>query len=528
MIGRAPPGARLTAELLGDLAVAPDPGGAPMVAPVIHDDLERDLEMLRVTVERYGGVWLRADAPEPSVGTPAAELVTATKQVFARFGLQVDIVVGDRIEVRPEGGGRADESLQALHRVAERLLSDEVRTRPMAVVSFSDVGLDARRRELLWALTVQQIPPLLSGAVRLFVPVCAGDVDVPLHCTGEPSLRYAIRRGALHARRGSESLAAAVGRIVRDPDEPLVLFLGAGFSASARLSLGDAVRDDAIASVLNRDPGSEDLLEAFRRWVLDQPTRLMNGEAGLRPAEFAARLTLERVLREEFRDLREEGRPRADSPVIERISRDCETALDRWPEARLALHELADLMPKLVVLMVNFDELVERDAPVDVEVFTPGDGFAGAADAVTRRMTDGGGRLPAVKLHGTIADPETLVADVTVTRLGLPDAAVAVLDALVTAGAPRTTLVFIGCSMRDVDVNEWLRNQNGGVDLFEWWVDPLPGTSFESFVEANRRTEDEERVVDFVAERLLTETADAFLTALRDHVRALRSRPAGT
>jgi len=166
-----------------------------MVAPVIHDDLERDLEMLRVTVERYGGVWLRADAPEPAVGTPAAELVTATKEVFARFELPVDVAVAHRIEVHPEGGGRADESLQALHRVAERLLSDDVRRRPMAVVSFSDIGLDARRRELLWALTVQQIPPLLSGAVRLFVPVCAGDVDVPLHCTGEPSLRYAIRRG---------------------------------------------------------------------------------------------------------------------------------------------------------------------------------------------------------------------------------------------------------------------------------------------------------------------------------------------
>jgi hypothetical protein len=500
--------------ILGDLATVSD--GPPRVLPVVHDALEPDRTVLEMVIARYGGVLLRADlVGEAVVGNPPSELIEVVRTTSERFGLTIEVDVVDGIvSVRSTEGGVPNPPFAALLRVCELLLSDAARQHDLVALSFPTQGLEDRRLGLLWALTVQQVPPHLPSSVRALVPIWEGNVDVRLHCGVVPSMRYAIQSGRFIRRLGSEvALDAAIARILRTKDEPLVLFLGAGFSRSARLPLGDAVRDDALADLLGRPPGSDGLHEAFRRWAIDQG-RLMEGEDQLSAEQFSAQLTLERVLREEFHNLREENRVRGESSTIRRLQEDCHEALDWVPPARESIRRLAACLPRLVILTVNFDQLVETDLGAPPTVFVAPDDFGAGCDAVAQRLRDGGGPLPVIKFHGDIDRPETIVADIDQTRFGLPPDAVRLLDTILDEGGRPITWIWVGCSMRDRDLNEWTRQQHGQRDVFEWWVDPLPGPSIGAFWSSFRRKDQDERDIDFERQRLLPETADNFLEAL--------------
>jgi hypothetical protein len=169
-----------------------------------------------------------------------------------------------------------------------------------------------------------------------------------------------------------------------------------------------------------------------------------------------------------------------------------------------------------VVVTVNFDGLVETDLGVECEVFAAPDEFAAGAEAVSRRLSDDGGPLPVVKLHGDIERPETIVADIDQTRFGLPADARLLLDTILNRAGRPVPWVWVGCSMRDVDLDEWSRQQNGQRDLFEWWVDPLPGASLRAYWQRFRRKDRDERDIDYARQRLLPETADRFLSALAE------------
>jgi hypothetical protein len=121
-----------------------------------------------------------------------------------------------------------------------------------------------------------------------------------------------------------------------------------------------------------------------------------------------------------------------------------------------------------------------------------------------------------VKLHGDIERPETIVADIDQTRFGLPSDARHLLEVVVEQAGRPVPWVWVGCSMRDVDVDEWSREQNGQRDLFEWWVDPLPGPSLDAYWHRFRRKDRDERDIDYARQRLVPETADRFLAALAD------------
>jgi hypothetical protein len=502
--------------LLSDLATVST--GPPMVLPVVHDALEPDRPVVEATVARYDGVVLRGDDYfEPALGNPPAEFVEIVRATCERHGLNIEVILdGGTVHVRAPNEGTPNPPLRSLLRVCELLLSDAARQNDLVVVSIPTQGLEDRRLALLWELAVIQIPPHLPATVRAFVPIWEGSVDVRRHCTGTPSMRYAVQSGRLVARRGGEvALDAGVARILRARDQPLVLFLGAGFSRSARLPLGDAVRDDAIADVLGRPLGSDGLHEAFRRWVIDQD-RLMEGEESTSAEVFSARLTLERVLREEFHNLREEGRQRDESRTVQRLQADCRQALERVPDARVALRRLAAALPRLIVLTVNFDRLIEHELGVECRVFAAPGEFADGVEAVAARLSVDGGPLPVVKLHGDIERPDTIVADVDQTRFGLPADARQLLDTIVERSGIPVPWVWLGCSMRDLDVDEWSRDQNGHRDLFEWWVDPLPGPTLNSYWQRFRRKDQYERDIDYERQRLLPETGDRFLTALAD------------
>jgi hypothetical protein len=94
--------------------------------------------------------------------------------------------------------------------------------------------------------------------------------------------------------------------------------------------------------------------------------------------------------------------------------------------------------------------------------------------------------VPILKLHGSIQDPDSLIATIDKTSAGLHDNVRRALDEVLRASPPPLTWVWIGCSMRDRDMNSWLGGR--GAEAFdEWWIDPLPGPSLDEFVNLHPR-----------------------------------------
>lgn len=195
--------------------------------------------------------------------------------------------------------------------------------------------------------------------------------------------------------------------------------------------------------------------------------------------------------------------------------KECADALSHMRPGRQAIHDLAlRLKNRLVIMTVNFDELIETDMTADKLVCATPDDFARSLDTVQAYLRGEDKPVPVLKLHGTISDPASLIGSIDDTAAGLRDEVRVMLDALLNFAEPMTW-VWVGCSMRDRDVNGWL----GGLGrraLDEWWVDPLPGASLDLFIDQYRRAvwETEHRRL---ADRLVIDSADNFLSTLATH-----------
>jgi hypothetical protein len=208
------------------------------------------------------------------------------------------------------------------------------------------------------------------------------------------------------------------------------------------------------------------------------------------------------------------------SAAIRRLTTEAATALEWFPEARKALRRLIGRLPRLIIVTINFDQLVEHELTDEHIVVARPEDFDRHRQLVIDRIRDGGGPLPILKLHGTIEHVETLVATIAQTEFGLPREIAETLDAMVAVGDQALTWVWIGCSMRDVDVRIWLGNQDGARDLNEWWVDPLPGQALFDYARYLREGQ-WAALGNTLTERLITETADVFLKRLDDHALSL-------
>jgi SIR2-like domain len=340
---------------------------------------------------------------------------------------------------------------------------------------------------------------------------------VARHCLAQNSVRFAIQQDRLIKRGRHTDLEAAVRQVLLRADQPLVLFLGAGASASANISTGDAIRDEALRDLVGPKPTIDELVEAFLAKLTDAQ-RLRPDERDLTLSQFRQRLTLERVLLEDFHRLA--GRDPMLSAAIKRLTSEADTALEWFPEGRKALHHLVGRLPRLIVATINFDQLVEHGLADDHIVLARPEDFELHRQTVIDRIRDGGGPLPILKLHGTIEHVETLVATIAQTEFGLPREITETLDAMVAASDQALTWVWVGCSMRDVDLRIWLGNQDGARDLNEWWVDPLPSQALFDYARYLREGR-WATLGNTLAERLITETADVFLKRLDEHALSL-------
>jgi hypothetical protein len=381
--------------------------------------------------------------------------------------------------------------------------------------------MDNTVARLVWQLTGLSITDAPPDQLRLWIPIAEGDVNVSAHCTPPNAARLAVQRDRLIERRPSTEMASGIANILLNRDQPLVLFLGAGASVTAGITLGDGIRSQALTQVTGHSGTLEVQAEAFRNWLAEHD-RWREGEQSLTMSQFTEQLTLERVLREEFHNLA--GMSPAMSPTISTLSRQCEAGLLRNPPGRQALRQLMALLPRLVIATVNFDRLIEDDLSIAHELVSTDAGMATYRDLIVGRFAGTSASIPILKLHGTIENPNTLVADTDKTEYGLPDETAATLDAMLQANAEPLTWVWIGCSMRDVDLRSWLRRKDGVTELREWWVDPLPSQSLFEYARYVRASSWASRDLT-LRDRLVTEPADEFLPALLKHAQALFGAP---
>ncbi len=491
--------------------------GSIEVIPAVYDSIEMDHEALDAIATRYGGRYIRCDDLAPneyeSRGPINQQMAQYLLQLCTNRNMPISFVEdGDRVVAVAKEHGEPTGSLPMVLRVLAFLASTALEF-PLVVLSYSLIGLDEARAALLWEAS---LAPGLFGPVQLrtFVPIAGGDVDVPAHCNRqEGSVRLVVRDGELIERAPSRTLADSLRMILPDVSQPIVLFLGAGSSASSNVPQGNRFRDLALASLTNKEVGFTGLIEAFRQWLNDHE-RWMTDEEQLPPDMFERNLTLERVLREEFYAL--SGRDRSNSVTLQRMGRDCARALDRQPPGRQALWRLAELLPRLVIVTVNFDQQVEIGMTADKVVIVSRDDFARHRDLVVARLKGDLTPVPILKLHGTINDFASLVADINSTSRGLPAEMTHMLDSVVSTGG-YVPWVWVGCSMRDADVGSWLANKSGRTELLEWWVDPLPPKSVYAYAKRWRFKEWAE-IDQTLKDRQITEVSDRFLNALVDYV----------
>jgi len=490
-------------------------GDPPRVIPIVHDNFESDERLIVEAFRRADGHLFILDPAERSwEGNPSDGLVGVLKAATEAAGPYLDITVRDgMVEVGSAADLEGSDSNNLLLAGIARLLSAELAEFPLVGVVYEAGSLDVLRKPLLWELLVAQAPSHLPGTISTFVPIESGPVDYMRHCGGVPSVRFAVvgedsRKRTLESAYMDSKIQSSAAELER----PLILFLGAGASASARIPVGDAVRDAAIRRLLQSS--AAEVAEDFRVWVRENG-RLLADEDGLTAEQFAARLTLERVLREEFKELEERGKGRTESETVQELRAACDAALEREPPGRIALRTILAAHPRVVVVTVNFDRQIEDELEAEHQVYASQDEFAEAAEHVQRRCRGDSEVVPILKIHGTIERPETLVADVEDTEMGLPQAVRESLEAIFANSAEPINWLWIGCSMRDIDVNQWMRGKDQR-DIFDLWIDGLPGKTVKQFI-ATCRPE----WVDSVPKHVVSELPDVFLPRLADHVENL-------
>ncbi len=490
----------------------------PLVLPVIHDAVGPEEPLLAAYAEYHDGTFIRLGRRPPGADGPMEHArVAVARALFAHenLDLRFDEVDG-RITASFAGHASPSGGLAMALRVAEAFVSSEINV-PVVLLTYQLDGMDSAVARAVWNLTGLGISDSPPTDLQIWVPIADGDVDVRRHCTPGNPVRLAVQRDRLIARGAATDMRAAIANLLVSREQPLVLFLGAGASASAGISLGDNVRAQAFEQVTGHSGSIDTLVEAFYGWVAARD-RWREGEEALTRSQFAEHLTLERVLREEFHVLG--GLSPEMSRTVATLTTECEDGLLRAPPGRQALHQLVRELPRLVVATVNFDQLIEDGIGVPHEVVATPAAMESQRALICERLAGATTTIPILKLHGTIEAPNTLVADIEKTEVGLPDETAATLDAMLGVSADPLTWVWIGCSMRDMDLRAWLRRKNGAQQLREWWVDPLPSQSLFAYARHVRSAE-WATLDQSLRDRLVTETADTFLPALLDHAAAL-------
>lgn len=515
------------AGLVLALADAEPKGGQFQVTPVRVDELAQAIDILDPALRHVGATVLDIGviASEGCAGTvndPGREAaVCAALERPAVSGARA-IVFGEDENGRRRAFWTGDDPVagvrnppaHALLGLATATIDERLKTPGgLVVVFYDEAQLEPVEQSFAWQYVTQVMPRHLPGPVEHFVVVVAAEGPQEHHLLGDPSLRWSVDGPRVAQRNLAITNTNLTQRLIDEEDSHLVLFLAAGFSACMDMPLGNKMRDFALRRLLPAQTGVSDaeLPREFYALMADQG-KLFEFEEGRGFDELARELTFERVLREELLTFKP-------SPTLAELERLEGIALGATPVR--AVRHLKSMLAgrrKLVLITVNFDRLIENGENDQVEVFADDDAFADCAAYIDRYLNGAADakKVPLLKLHGSFADQATLIASIEQTLTGLTgDKAEALDRACRPNGSSRVPFVYVGSSMRDLDITLQLSQPRYATQLDERWVMPLPASGVTEFVSRRRvvpwRTAG---LADSLEERHISWTATEFLERL--------------
>lgn len=511
------PSARAVLELLSRLERRHASGEqkALDVVLVLTDSLNEWLPLLTAGVDAVGGVVQLAseDTASGVVGVLDKELearITAVLSVPVATGAPLKIVFreeGGLVSALLDGVAAdvASPGLLTVGAAASILFSADLRTHEAAAIGYSEAGLDPDLAEGLWRLHSDHLADSRFGELRtLIVLVENSRTDPGRHCGRGNSAAFRLSQLGLERRKPWGTDRADIHALLTPAqDQPIVLFLGAGFSASSGLPVGDELRNRALRRFMAADALApyESVAADFFRYV-DANERLLAREHDIPIEAFVRSLTLERVLREEEWRVGEKQH----LPTIAEFTEEANAAASKRGRAPVALDRLIAASPlKVILVTVNFDEMIEAGG--GVKAFVTDDEFRSFPDYLERFLSRPE-PVPLLKLHGTISSPESILATVESIGEGLSPAKSEALRALLRGDQPHRW-VYVGYSMRDPDVADVLGLREFREALDESWVAPFPIQTAQEFAEQHRDLKDRS-----FWNRSITTTADNFFEEL--------------
>jgi hypothetical protein len=509
-------------ELVRDVAQRHDvgPRGQIRVISLLVDDLGEAKSALAALAGTTRGRLFTATDDDLQVPVPATTDVVrraavGTQLTQAPDGLKVVTVshVGtDRLDASfvgtPPGGLSPGE--RTVLAVARALLHSGLDERELAIIAYKADLVDLAFQRAIWRLATVQLDGMPHGTLRTLVFVAeVPEISIKLHCQPGQGVDLGVLGDRLFRRKRINDLQATAGELAHDHG-PIVLFLGAGFSASSGFPIGNALRDSAIrivtATPADEELTSDALAERFHA-LLQQRGWLTATEGAMPIPTFAHSLTLERVIQVQ-------SATHSDLPTLQDFAQ-LHANLVHLPGAAVLdlAHVLEHAGRRILLLGLNFDRLIEENTDANIRVFSTMPAFRDAASYVRRYLEGNEDAIPYLKFHGCISSLPSCVVSVDQTQLGMGSVKLSALRAVLRRPRPRRW-IYVGCSLRDLDLRPTLLHESFARSVDERWVNPFMLESFDEFVEkrapfwsaTGRKTFDE---------RLTTETADSFFAALR-------------
>lgn len=501
------------------------------VIPIVVDQLDAARPILNALADMHEGCFLdasnhTADASrqlnvyEPVPGTTSPVRRKAIEVALSRSRKPVRIVdVADQfLDVRfadsslPAELSTGDRTLHAVARAAAHRYLDEC---SFAVIAYKSGLLDDYAKKAAWDLMVRHVQREPRKSPQTLVVAVESDMDVGIHCQTEYGFRFAVDDGGLLCRRGLGHLRGAASTLVEQSKEsPVVFFLGAGFSVSSQMPMGDQLRDNAILRMLNDSKkealDSVGLAMEFHNYLssMDGSSNWLSAaERSMNSRAFANELTLERVLAAE-------KRMRPDLPtLLEFKERHDKVVGSPGLSVRVLTEILKTRAARLVIVQLNFDCLVEHNTKSGIRVFASNAAFEEAPEYICQYCAGAEEDPPLLKLHGTIESLDTCVFAQDQTDRGVGEPQFRTLTALRDVHDGPLPWIYVGVSMRDRDLLQVLSGQDFARRLDERWVVPYIVPSVRSFGEL-RTPHWAHTDLKGLEDRVIAETSDAFFDAL--------------
>lgn len=502
-------------------------GNGVEVVPVVCTDETIEspaAAVLSAAIEAEDGLTVRADTLAEGVEGS----IDGIKEVVEGFPDPGDPehgrlrIIADGAQVRAEfndggtaGGSTGNRNLAGaiLAPFASRLRQAEI-----AMLSYDEASLDASAADAIWQLYCLHMDRFELGRLRTLVLACfTAKVIATRHFQKFNSAHYVISPDRVSCRRGWDVDKQVVRRLGEEAKgETLALFLGAGFSSSSQvegedLPMGNELRDRALRRLIGDFSDEDDAAQKFRRFCESRET-LLAGETEMGPDEFKRALTLERALQLELAEVADDL-----GPTLAQFSKEVQAANESPGECLKVLKQLLEAGQRLILVTVNLDELIEHVCGDLVSPISGEAAFERAPEQLQAYLDGDDGPAPLLKLHGSLAEPETVIATVGSVAKGLPAIKTDCLDLILGADKnERRQLFYVGASMRDRDVLQHIGGRAYAERLEEWWVAPTPDRSVEGFIQDQREGPWRDIGLDFgPAGKCITLTADIFMGELR-------------